>query len=127
MSLRRRIRSQNFLCESISQTHQAIDAKSFLVRHIRAYFSIHQVLSGLIKTGKVNLDLNDDLGRTQLSWVAGEGYEEVVELLLKGSTDVDYRDIEYSQTPLQSTAEKGREALVKLLVENGANVNSRGK
>ena len=37
--------------------------------------------------------------------------------------DVDSKDTEYGRTPLSYAAEKGHEAIVKLLLEAGADIN----
>jgi hypothetical protein len=53
-----------------------------------------------------------------LSWVAGNGREAIVKLLLEtGKADVDSKNFEYGQTPLSWAAERGHEAIVKLLLE----------
>jgi ankyrin repeat protein len=44
----------------------------------------------------------------------------VVKLLLEKGADLDFKDTEYGRTPLSYTAENGDEAVVKLLLESGA-------
>ena len=78
--------------------------------------------------GKEHLPrLNSPYGRTLLSFVAGEGHEDVVKLLLE-KVDPDLKDGKYSQTPLSRAAENGYEAVVKLLLETGkVDVDSKDK
>jgi ankyrin repeat domain-containing protein 50 len=69
----------------------------------------------LISTAR-NPDSKDPgYGRTPLSWVAGNGHEAVVKLLLAtGKVDADSKDTD-GQTPLSWAAGDGHEAVVKLL------------
>jgi ankyrin repeat protein len=71
--------------------------------------------------------LKSQYGLTPLSWVAGNGYDTAVKLLLaKDSIDPDLQDSQYSRTPLSWAAEGGHEAIVKLLLETGkVEVNSK--
>ncbi|KAF2177092.1 ankyrin [Zopfia rhizophila CBS 207.26] len=87
-----------------------------LPAHIAAFFGIPGIMSYLISTGKVDVDLKDNYGRTPLSWAAENGHEAVVKLLLDtGKVDVDPRDDKYGWTPLSWAAEGRHEAVVKLL------------
>jgi ankyrin repeat protein len=64
--------------------------------------------------------LKSQYGLTPLSWVAGNGYDAVVKLLLaKDNIDPDLQDSQYCRTPLSWAAEGGHEAIVKLLLEIG--------
>ncbi|KAL6230209.1 hypothetical protein BDW75DRAFT_76984 [Aspergillus navahoensis] len=88
--------------------------------HIVAFFGITQIMSYIIETGEVDMDSEDSIHRTPLSWAAEKGHEAVVKLLLKtGKMDVDCKDSEYHRTPLSLAAEKGHEAVVKLLLKTG--------
>jgi hypothetical protein len=62
-------------------------------------------------------------GQTSLSWAARKGYKAVVKLLEKGA-DLESKD-NYGQTPLSYAAERGDEAVVKLLLEKGAELESK--
>ncbi|RYP81792.1 hypothetical protein DL769_001832 [Monosporascus sp. CRB-8-3] len=76
------------------------------------------VVKLLLETGKVDMDLKDDIsGRTPLSWAAAGGHEAVVKLLLEpGKVDMDSKDGS-GRTPLSWGAERGHEAVVKWLKE----------
>ena len=59
-------------------------------------------------------------GLTPLSWVAGNGYDLAVKMLLtKDGLDPDLQDSQYSRTPLSWAAEGGHEIVVKLLLQTG--------
>jgi ankyrin repeat protein len=61
----------------------------------------------------------DEDGRTALSWAAGEGYEDVSEVLLATSrTEVEAKDND-GWTPLWWAASGGRKEVVELLLEIG--------
>ncbi|KFA71741.1 hypothetical protein S40288_09985 [Stachybotrys chartarum IBT 40288] len=53
-------------------------------------------------------------GRTPLSWVAGEGREAFVRLLLDRGANIKSKDRD-SRTPLRWATEKGHQAVVQLL------------
>ncbi|KAH7370656.1 hypothetical protein BKA65DRAFT_418335 [Rhexocercosporidium sp. MPI-PUGE-AT-0058] len=64
--------------------------------------------------------LKGQYGLTPLSWVAGNGYDPAVKLLLaKDGIDPDLQDSQYSRTPLSWAVEGGHEAVAKLLLETG--------
>jgi ankyrin repeat protein len=64
--------------------------------------------------------LKSQYGLTPLSWVAGNGYDAAVKLLLaKDSVDPDLKDSQHGRTPLSWAAEGGHEAIVKLLLKTG--------
>jgi ankyrin repeat protein len=54
-----------------------------------------------------------------------ERQEGVVEELLKKSIDLEFKDEEYSQMPLSYAIENGHKAIVKLLFEKGAKLESK--
>lgn len=64
--------------------------------------------------------LKSQYGLTPLSWATGNGYDDVVHLLLANdAVDPDLKDSQYGRTPLWWAAEGGHEAVVKLLLETG--------
>jgi ankyrin repeat protein len=65
-----------------------------------AEFGYKRIVSSLLESDKVDVDLKDPYGRTPLSWAARNGHEAVVKLLLDtGKVDVDLKD-PYGWTPL---------------------------
>jgi hypothetical protein len=73
-----------------------------------------------IAFGEEKSTLKGQYGLAPLSWAAGNGSDDIVNLLLtKGTIDPDLKDSQYYQTPLSWAAENGHEAVVKLLLETG--------
>jgi len=70
-----------------------------------------------------NVNAADDRGMTALHWVAGDGREAVVRLLLQHGADVNAASTD-GVTALHWVAGDGREAVVRLLLQHGANVNA---
>ncbi|KAF4944319.1 hypothetical protein FGADI_12773 [Fusarium gaditjirri] len=76
------------------------------------------------------IDALDRSGRTPLCLASEDGYDGVVELLLRHGADMEAQHPEYKQTPLSLASEGGHEDVVRLLLENGAKVDatdSQGK
>ncbi|RYP21591.1 hypothetical protein DL767_009231 [Monosporascus sp. MG133] len=84
------------------------------------------VVEQLLASGKVDVNLKDNDGRTPLSQAAGNGHEAIVKLLLAtGKADIDTKD-NYGWTPLWYAAKNGHEAIVKLLLATGkADIDSK--
>ena len=59
--------------------------------------------------------LNSQYGRTPLSFVAGEGHEDIVKVLF-GTVDPDLKDGKSGRTPLSWAAANGHKGIVKLLL-----------
>lgn len=71
-------------------------------------------------TEGVDIEARDaKYSRTSLSWAACEGYEAIVNLLLRRGASVETTD-GLSRAPLLLAAENGQEAVVRLLLEKGA-------
>jgi ankyrin repeat protein len=65
------------------------------------------------------------LGRTPLSWAAGNGHNTIAQLLLKKKVDPDSKTSN-GRTPLSWAAGNGHEAVVRLLLEqHGVQVDSK--
>jgi hypothetical protein len=61
------------------------------------------VVKLLLEKG-AELETEDNIGQTPLSWAATEGREAVVKLLLEKGAELETKDKEYSQTPLSWAA-----------------------
>ena len=94
--------------------------KKFSGVHVIAYFGLNDFVAGFRK-----VELEDELGRTPLSWAAERGHETVVRLLVeRDDVDINAKDAD-GRTPLIWSAERGHEAVVWLLVErDGVNINA---
>jgi ankyrin repeat protein len=73
---------------------------------------------------RVDLDWRGKDEATVLHYLASEGSEDAVRMLLDRGSSVDARD-GYGLTPLHYAAYRGREAVVRLLVERGADVKAK--
>ncbi|KAK2743345.1 hypothetical protein FQN55_007280 [Onygenales sp. PD_40] len=101
--------------------------------HIAACFGLTKAMSQLLKDGHFKADCQDGYWRAPLSYAAEQGQTDAMGLLINDwganteIVDVKQR-IRYlmplgdkSKTPLLYAASKGHTAVIKLLVENGAN------
>jgi len=81
----------------------------------------------LLETGKVNPASQDDEGYTALWWAIGDGWEELVELLLgTGRIDVEAKEKSTGRTLLSHAARVGNEPIVKkLLSTSNVDLNSK--
>jgi ankyrin repeat protein len=80
-----------------------------------------------LRNTRIVWNSKDNDGRTPLSWAAGSGLEDVVELLLKNNDirgAIDSRDNASHQTPLLWAARKGHAKVVKLLLGEAASPNA---
>ncbi|KAN0068134.1 Ankyrin repeat-containing domain protein [Elaphomyces granulatus] len=104
----------------------------------------HEAVVKLLLEKGANLESKDFSGCTPLLWPARDGHEAMVKLLLEKGAGLESKD-KYSRTPLSLAAEKwhgvvgglyrqtplswaaesGHEAVVRLLLENGADLESR--
>lgn len=82
----------------------------------------------LLLEKEVEPDSKSDYNWISLSWVSKKGNEVLVKLLLEKEFNPDSKQSEYGQTPLLSTAENVKDAVVKLLVEcNSVDPDSEDK
>ena len=88
-------------------------AQRFSGIHALAYFGLGEFMINFSE-----IDLEDESGRTPLSWAAEYGHEAVVRLLMKRDVDTNAED-NNGKTPLLVAAEKGHVAIVRELVEKG--------
>ena len=85
--------------------------------HCASFFGIHELVAGLMNAKCCEINQQDCVDCTPLSWAARNGHEGVVKLLL-GGKDVDPdRPDNTNSTPLSWAAHNGHEGVVKLLLE----------
>ncbi|TVY68789.1 Vegetative incompatibility protein HET-E-1 [Lachnellula suecica] len=84
------------------------------------------ILYILCASKNFDVESKDRFNRTPLSWAAGRGKEELVELLLKKGAATEARD-NYGQTPLSRAAEIGHFWVMKLLLEKGADPSAKDR
>ncbi|KAN0121996.1 HET domain containing protein [Hyaloscypha variabilis] len=73
----------------------------------------------LERLASVGIDEADETGRTPLSYAAGSGHKDIVEILLNGGAFIHAKDRE-SRTPLSHAEMSGHKDVVKLLLDRGA-------
>ncbi|KAN0072304.1 hypothetical protein V8E54_009233 [Elaphomyces granulatus] len=83
------------------------------------------ILRYVLDKDSVDLESKDKSGQTVLSRAAGNGYEEVVNLLLEQGAKLDPGDND-GRTPLSHATGSGHETMVNLLLEKGAELDSKG-
>jgi ankyrin repeat protein/nucleoside phosphorylase len=112
---------QNFHDEVMSH-NLSRDFKFSRQRTVLSYLAERgskKMLSVIINTGEVEVDLKDSYEQTPLWMAAENGHEAIVKLLLEtGKVDVDSNN-SYGRTPLWMAAMNGHEVIVKLLLETG--------
>ncbi|KAH7073614.1 hypothetical protein BKA63DRAFT_553981 [Paraphoma chrysanthemicola] len=86
----------------------------------------HELMSLLLRIGKVDVDSKDEAlnQQTLLSVAAGEGHHEVMNVLLEAGAGIDNRDT-FGRTPLWYAIRHGNKRAVALLLDYGANINSK--
>jgi ankyrin repeat protein len=72
------------------------------------------------------IDEADETGRTLLSYAAGCGHEDIVEILLDWGASIDSMDRDF-MTPLSHATMSGQKDVVKLLLDRGADRRAADK
>ncbi|KAK0708278.1 hypothetical protein B0H67DRAFT_472200, partial [Lasiosphaeris hirsuta] len=115
--------------------------QNFTTLMIASYFGLEQVVKLLLKEDHIEVNSVDSTyGRSALSWASENGFDGVVDLLIKGpkirfrdlaksrfwkgGTEVDKED-RYGRTPLSYAAWNGYMAVVERLIKARARVDSK--
>jgi ankyrin repeat protein len=85
--------------------------------HVAAYTGLTCYILHLIDRGEI-IDGKDDSGRTPLSYAAGQGHADVVQLLFDHGADLDSDD-NTGLKPLHFAATKDRYTVARILLANG--------
>ena len=91
--------------------------------HIASQFGHDEVLSVLLEKGDSLHTRNSRTGATPLHLASIHGHESTALWCLRHGAKVNEKDL-YERTPLHWAAQKGHLPIVKVLVENGADVES---
>lgn len=82
--------------------------------------------AGAVENPRVDSDATCSFGWSALIWAACVGSLEMLEILVKSTADIDYKD-RFGRTALYFACEKGNTDSVKLLLAAGANPNITNK
>ncbi|KXX76648.1 Ankyrin repeat domain-containing protein 50, partial [Madurella mycetomatis] len=111
--------------------------RGFTTLMIVSYFGLRAAVKRLLKMGDIDLKHRDDTyHRSSLSWAAGNGFDAVVKLLIKRAgisllgikwpfgrgPEINSVD-KHGRTPLSYAVWSGNVAIVKLLIQAGAQVD----
>ena len=97
--------------------------------HVAASLNLQSLMRALLENG-ADVDQSDIDGATALTFAAAYHHDEVatnkasVQLLLEYGADVKAPQSRFRDSPLSTAAESGDEAVVRLLVDKGADVNA---
>ncbi|KAL8846507.1 MAG: hypothetical protein Q9221_008410 [Calogaya cf. arnoldii] len=102
------------------------DASSLCPLHLAAMRGHYGVVEQLLQEhARVDeLGPNDE---TPLRIASDKGYTDFVELLIRAKAKVNTRDRKGMSTPLHKAAAHGNEAMVDLLIKNGAHMEAKDK
>ena len=71
------------------------------------------------------MNVEGDGGRTALISATRNGFESIVETLVKAGADLNKKDVYYRYTPLVWAVIENKESIVEILVKAGANLNAK--
>lgn len=91
--------------------------------HVAAADGLTKRLTKLIKRGSVNMDAQDEHGRTAVWRAASEQKTETLRMLLSAGADVDLKTYKQGVSPLLVSSQVGFAMGVRLLLRHGASVN----
>jgi len=86
--------------------------------HAAAFFGIPGLVSAVLEMREWDVNADDCMGMTALSWASLRGHDGVVKMLLEqDDVSPNQADTEYGQTPLSWAVENWHEGVVKMLLE----------
>lgn len=102
----------------------AQQANGLTALHLAASKGFIDILTILLDTGRVNLDVTDDYGMTPLHYAAAENKVKSISMLRQHGAQPDLLQID-GLTPLSCAAVRGQRAAVQECVQHGVAVDSK--
>ena len=87
--------------------------------HCASFFGIDEIVAGLVEVEGCDVNKQDSMGNTSLTWAACRGHEGVVKILLRRDDVNPEKSDNDGQTPLCSAAICGHEGVGKILLGRG--------
>lgn len=114
--------SQSLILEELNSRHST--KGKALMKAVRN----HKILEvkTLLFDSKMSIDERDDDGFTPLLWASRRGYTQIVQLLLNKGANPNTLDYWMKANSGHKAGFWGQEQTMKLLVENGLDINARG-
>ncbi|OXV08527.1 hypothetical protein Egran_03710, partial [Elaphomyces granulatus] len=81
------------------------------------------VLASMVNSNMIEVDIEDHVGRTPLSWAVAYGHEELSNMLLQKGANPDSMN-QFGFTPLFYAAVSGKVGIMQSLIKAGAQVNT---
>ena len=98
--------------------YEAGGSTGFTGLHGAAFLGIVKEVPSVLGMKKWDVNAADCTGMTALTWAAGRGHEEVVEMLLdREDINPDQPDAKYGRTPLSLAARNGHDRIVGMLLK----------
>ncbi|RMZ67759.1 hypothetical protein GMOD_00010145 [Pyrenophora seminiperda CCB06] len=119
-----------FQPESVEEFHFYSYAKLYWVKHIESLSKqtsiIDNLLPSILKGKTTGINVSNDDFRTLLWWATQTGHEGTVKLILELSkADMDLKDKDRLTLLCLWARDNGRDAIVKLLLSDGAKLNAQ--
>lgn len=103
---------------------RAIKSKELLKgAHLAAFMGLTGSLASMINSKMIEIDLQDHVGRTPLSWAVAYGHEELSNMLLQNGANPNAMN-QFGFTPLFYAAVSGKVTILGSLIKAGAHVTT---
>jgi len=112
-------------CSNLWNDDEVVKMDLFTACSIGQYSCVRQHLADGVEIA--DLDKHNCGGWTPLMYAAYVGHDNIVNLLLESSVDVNARTVTNGATPLMLAASCGNESVVYFLLQNGAKIDTQDK